>query len=116
MASHTLLLTHTPMHHLTRDALLFCEQLIEKGESIDGLFCYMDACYLALKPEIPAGEDNLYEDFKVFALKHGLEIHICSGASARRGIFESMCEAPFVISGLVSLADMMQSSDHTDTF
>lgn len=104
------------MHHLTRDALLYCEAQIKQGHQIDGLFCYMDACYLALPSDMPAGEDNIHQDFVDFANKYHLQIHICSGASSRRGIFEKDIQAPFVISGLVSLADMINTTDHTQQF
>lgn len=99
---------------LCEAALDFSLAAIKSGHSISRIFLYQDATYLALPMQCPTDEWNPHEAWLNFAKTQGLKIECCVAAAQRRGI--KQVEAPFKISGLVSLAEAQLLYDQVVQF
>lgn len=124
---YTLVLTHSPAQlesNLTAQKL--AAEILAAGDVIDRVFFYQDACYVALKSQVPGQSlETSYQGWQELHESHQLCLQACIANSLRRGVLdkaeaqryqsEENLQSSFQLVGLGELAEACQSSDRIIT-
>ena len=109
-------------------AYLFAQALLAKGHAISGVFFYQDGVTNANYLTAPASDEcDLHALWCELADKHYVTLHTCIAAAQRRGILDAVTakeagkdtfnvHAPFLLSGLGQLAEMLLTADRVVRF
>ncbi|HHJ40524.1 MAG: sulfurtransferase [Methylothermaceae bacteria B42] len=111
----------SPYHSEAADtAYFFVTAVLAKGHQILRVFFYQDGVYHALNQAAPPGDEpNKIERWSELAVKHGIDLVICSAAALRRGVWknsESQLAPGFRVAGLALSAEAMIEADRVMVF
>ncbi len=109
-------------------AYRFVQAVLASGHVILGVFFYQDGVMNASYLHSPAAdEDDLHQLWCELATQQRFPLHTCIAAAQRRGILDSVLatetgkgisnvQAPFMLSGLGQLAEMLLTADRVVRF
>ena len=109
-------------------AYRFIQAALASGHVILGVFFYQDGVMNASYLHSPAAdEDDLHQLWCELATQQRFPLHTCIAAAQRRGILDSVLatetgkgtsnvQAPFMLSGLGQLAEMLLTADRVVRF
>jgi sulfur relay protein TusD/DsrE len=109
-------------------AYRFIQAVLASGHAILGVFFYQDGVMNASYLHSPAtDEDDLHQLWCELATQQRIPLHTCIAAAQRRGILDSVLatetgkgtsnvQAPFLLSGLGQLAEMLLTADRVVRF
>jgi tRNA 2-thiouridine synthesizing protein D len=111
---YSLLITAAPDEPAAKTALLTARAIVERGHTLYRLFFYADGVHLALE-----GSGETASAWQAFIKDQELDATVCSGASARRGLFSGDGRTPatgFELAGLGQWIDALAASDRVLEF
>lgn len=109
-------------------AYRFTQAVLATGHAVTGVFFYQDGVTNASYLHAPANdEDDLHQLWCELAIQQAMPLHTCIAAALRRGILDSISateagkdtcnvRAPFLLSGLGQLAEMLLTADRVVRF
>ena len=115
-------------HQASDSAYQFVKAALEKGHEIFRVFFYHDGVYNASRLSVPPQDDrNINKRWSELAQQHQVDLVVCIAAAQRRGILDSVLatetgkgtcnvQAPFMLSGLGQLAEMLLTADRVVRF
>ena len=105
-----------PYQHQAADsAYHFVKAALARGHEITGIFLFTDGVNLANRFINPPGERNLSEMYDELA-GQGIDVVACTACAKFRGMKRDLAAENIRLSGLGSLAEMIQNSDRFVTF
>jgi tRNA 2-thiouridine synthesizing protein D len=107
---YSLLITAAPEEPAALTALHTAQAVLERGHELYRVFFYRDGVRLACVDPVRDSAGSWQE----FVRERNLDATVCSGASARRGLFEQNTDnlaLGFELAGLGQLVDALAASD-----
>jgi len=105
-----------PYQHQAADsAYHFIQAALARGHEITGVFLFTDAVNIANRFIKPPGERNVSTMFDELG-QQGIDIVACTACAKFRGMKRDLTVDNIRLSGLGSLAEMIQNSDRFVTF
>lgn len=124
----SLLVRASPIEQSAYSALSFAEALLAQQHKLHRVFFYGDAVWVANSLNRPAQDElNIQSRWQQLAEQHQLDLVVCIGAAAARGVMDESeadryeadaanLAAGFALSGLGQLAEALAVSDRVITF
>lgn len=98
-------------------AYQFAEHVVAAGHQISQVFFFQDGVSHGNPAVSPAADEvNLLEQWQAFAAQHGVPLHLCVSAAARRGVTENHVAESFVLAGLGEFSRAVLEADRVMTF
>lgn len=95
----------------------FAEAVLAKGHTITQVFFFQDGVTNGTGlVDCPSDEFDLVEHWKKLAKLHGLSLHLCISAAARRGVVENNLAEGFILAGLGEFSKAVFEADRLITF
>lgn len=115
---YSILVTAPPYDHEgSRQALTFCHQLLEDGHELSQVFFYQAGIYNAVASMAPPSDElNVYSAWKDLQQQSQAHLRVCITAGEKRGINDTVIEAPFEQTGMGEFFTALHESDRLVQF
>ena len=116
--TYTILVSAAPLSKPgNQSALNFCQALIAKKHAINSVFFYQEGVLTANKfIDFTSNEAHPSKAWQQLARDYNINLAVCIGASARRGIVTAIRANEFKAVGLGHLMEAMRTSDRIIQF